>query len=206
MSTPKQTEWDQCFYRDSARRIMRQTERLICDAIGNPLRDETVSGTFSNGPGDQPRVNDLIQTMRRIAYSPELDRPKRIEFGAVSVAAFWTSIQNIEFNELPKTADEFGFPVERGELVITALLPDRDTGKQIGITFTFGVPLAAWNHEPSRPKILRAAILQWLTHEIDEHIFVDGLRVSDPHAGPGIAHSTPDEVMRYFAGSGGMRP
>jgi hypothetical protein len=60
--------------------------------------------------------------------------------------------------------------------------PDRDTG----VVDPFEVPcLFKHDGEPSRETLavwVRDAVLDQLTHELDEGLLVDGVRVFDPHA------------------------
>lgn len=207
--TPEMLEW---FRRDQTRRIMAEHDRSILDSLGNPLlRDEPTMGTFSNQPAS-PSLVDLAQALeavRRAQYSPQLDRPKRIEFGSVAVAGFWLSIQNIEHRRLPRDIDAFGCPIDECEVSIQALVPDRDTGKPVGITFKYRFPAAAWDNEQNRAEILRAVIRKWLAHEVDEHIFVDGKRPFEPHNAPPLSFlepELPEQEPKYFAGYRRVRP
>ncbi len=168
------------FMRDQERRVRDQADRFLIDAIGRPLRAPDFGmGTFSNRPETPaPDFDSLLRMSRE--FSPAL-RAKKFEFGAVSVTGFWLSVEKVTYTD--------------GELVITSIVPDRNTGKPIAVTFTTQVTAEIWdNGDAAKAHSIRAAIRGWLVHEIDEHIYVNGEREYDPHKPIDLSLQFPFEI------------
>ena len=173
-------------FRKISERIEKQIDadiaRGLVDPLGLPLGGPDYStGTFSN-PGAVPPIDmsAIVAAARQMKAIEEASKPERFDFGAVSVAGFWLSIQKVEFKTAPRLTFDDPIPTE-GDLVITSLVPDRNTGKPIGITFTKRVTIRAWEKEGFRLEIIRMTIREWLMHELDEHLYIDGKRAFEPH-------------------------
>ncbi len=184
-----------------SKRVLGHTDSMILDSMGDPMRrfgiDTGSMGTFSNAAPDPLNyLAALVDAERRAAELVAAARPERFNFGEVSVAGFWVSIQKIEFN-----SHDGGY----GKLVITSHVPDRDSGKPLSISSTKLVAVSEWcAGNAARVAIIRAAIREWLIHEIDEHIFVDGKRADDPHVRPTfppplLPEPPADDGLKYFA-------
>jgi hypothetical protein len=104
-----------------------------------------------------------------VSYPPR--QMRRIEFGAVSVSAFAFEIASIEFQS--------GTP--HGTLTITGNVPDRSDGTPIQVRLARQVDSVDWASDSGRARMLRNAIAEYLLHELDEHIYVDGRREFEPH-------------------------
>jgi hypothetical protein len=156
-------------------RILKAAEGRIIDSLGSPLStDSPFQGTFSNrAPAPPFGFGDIVDTARKLETMAFAARPRRFAFGDVSVAGFWISIEKVECVAL-----------EDGDakLVITSIVPDRNSGRPIGISFTKQIKRSAWEAGSAAcAEIIRQMLREWLWHEIDEHIFINGVRARDPH-------------------------
>lgn len=167
--------------------------------LGNDLRSGSFTGTFSNRPQMPLDMEAIAAASRRIQEIAFASSPSPIEFDGVSVTAFWMSIQKIEF--LPTESPMEGF------LVITAMVPDRATGRPIGITFRYGVSVEMWKHKANRAAVIREVLRYWMQHEIDEHIYIDEERAFEPHVPQTSPRpffdSASEDALRYFGSRSG---
>jgi len=66
---------------------------------------------------------------------------------------------------------------------VVSIARDRTGTEPVQFTFRKGFPTALWDHEDRsvRLRCIRQAVREWLMHELDENLYLDGERIFDPH-------------------------
>jgi hypothetical protein len=85
--------------------------------------------------------------------------------------------------------------VKRGHLLVTISTPDRDTGKKVRLEFRWELPLFLFGPEHAVDWIYETVRHAWV-HELNEALFVNGVRRRDLHDNQNRTLSPPDEAQR----------
>lgn len=112
----------------------------------------------------EPRKDeDAAELQRRLS-----EMATRITFGPCLMAL------SLTFEESRK-----GFLTIRATLDVS----ERDTGEPIKVQTVRTIEPQSIRHHDHLAYIVRKTLIEIVTHEIDEHFFVDGKLLNDPHKG-----------------------
>lgn len=95
------------------------------------------------------------------------------DFDGAELALFWFRLKKITVDNSER---------EFVTLAVVAIVPDRDTGDFLEVTFRQRWLAREWENRARRASLVRESVRRALIHELDEHIYVDGKRVQDPHS------------------------